>query len=95
MADNKLKKAAALSYDSTENEAPVVVAMGQGKVAERIIETAQEHDVPIVPDQNLADMLTKLSVGDAIPQELYGIVAEVLVFVSTLDDKYASKFNMN
>lgn len=87
----KMKKAAALSYDAENNDAPVVLAMGQGRVAERILETAEEHDIPVVPDENLADMLTKMSIGDAIPPELYGIVAEILVFVSGVDERFAGK----
>lgn len=91
--DMKNKQAAALRYDTENDSAPVMVAMGQGRMAERIVETAQENDIPIVPDQNLADMLTKLSVGDAIPPELYNIVAEILVFVSSIDDRFANKMN--
>jgi flagellar biosynthesis protein len=90
----QVKKAAALSYDLEQDSAPVMVAMGQGKVAERIIETAEEHDIPVVPDENLANMLSQLSVGDAIPPELYGIVAEILVFVSTVDEDFAKKNRM-
>ena len=88
---NKKRKAVALSYDPT-NSAPQVVATGQGAVADRIIEKAKEADVATYKDEGLADTLLKLEVGDMIPPELYGVVAEVLVYVDKMD-KIKSKLN--
>lgn len=88
---NKKRKAVALSYDPT-NSAPQVVAAGQGAVADRIIEKAKEADVATYKDEGLADTLLKLEVGDMIPTELYGVVAEVLVYVDKMD-KIKSKLN--
>lgn len=85
MADNKKKrKAVALSYDPA-NQAPQVVASGQGAVADRIIEKAKEADVATYLDEGLADTLLKLDIGDMIPSELYGVVAEILVYVDRMD----------
>lgn len=88
---NKKRKAVALSYDPM-NSAPQVVAAGQGAVADRIIEKAKEADVATYKDEGLADTLLKLEVGDMIPPELYGVVAEVLVYVDKMD-KIKSKLN--
>jgi len=88
------KQAAALKYDPEISDAPYVVALGQGHVAERIIETAREEGVQIVRDDKLSHMLQKLSVGDEIPEELYKVVAEVLVFVSNMDEKYYRRFGI-
>lgn len=82
--DDKTKIAVALSYNPGE-EAPTVIATGKGVVAERIIEAAEESDVPIYEDDKLAGTLSKLELGDAIPPELYGVVAEILVFVDRMD----------
>ncbi|MDE6624858.1 MAG: EscU/YscU/HrcU family type III secretion system export apparatus switch protein [Lachnospiraceae bacterium] len=87
----KKKKAVALTYDPT-NQAPQVVASGQGVVAERIIEKAKEADVATYKDEGLTDTLLKLEVGDMIPPELYGVVAEILVYVDKMD-KIKSKIN--
>ena len=89
---NKLPKAAALKYDPASDQAPIISALGQGKVAERIIETAQQNDVPVVQNTDLTEVLSSLSVGDAIPRELYEAVAQVLVFVSQQDANYLKKF---
>lgn len=78
------KKAVALLYDPT-NQAPQVVAAGQGVLADKIIETAKESDVPLYKDTNLTDTLLKLDIGDCIPPELYGVVAEILVYVDRMD----------
>jgi flagellar biosynthesis protein len=78
------KLASALTYD-TEDVAPRVVASGSGLLAERIIDVAEEHEVPIREDRVLAEALAALNVGDLIPPELYQVVAEVLAFVYRLD----------
>jgi flagellar biosynthesis protein len=82
--DKKLKKAAALTYNPGE-EAPKLTALGKGEVAERIIKTAKENDVPIFENSGLVEALIQLDIGDQIPPELYGVVAEVLVFIADLD----------
>ncbi len=78
------KKAVALLYDPN-NQAPQVVAAGQGVLADKIIETAKESDVPLYKDTNLTETLLKLDIGDCIPPELYGVVAEILVYVDRMD----------
>lgn len=80
----KTKQAIALSYDPNE-DAPKVIASGTGALAERIIEKAKEADVPIHRDDDLAQTLSKLEIGDLIPVELYEVVAEILVFVDRMD----------
>lgn len=79
------KKATALRYEHGRDVAPRVVAKGRGKVAERIIDVAREHDVPLVEDPNLARILDALDVDMEIPAEMYHAVAEVLVFVYRLN----------
>ena len=85
------KRAAALRYDPDHDDVPVLSAFGEGFMAERIIERAQESGVPVLPDPNLAAMLAKLSVGDDIPPALYEVVARVLLFVGELNSRYGSR----
>lgn len=80
----KPKTAIALEYDPAD-VAPRIIATGRGRIAERIIETAQESDVPIHQDDQLADTLSKLEIGEFIPPELYEVVAEILVFVDQME----------
>jgi len=89
--DNKLNKAAALRYDTEEGGAPKIVAIGSGEIAEKIVEKAKENEVPIVKDTALAQVLTKLSIGDEIPSELYSVVAEIFLFIYSMDKDYGAR----
>lgn len=82
--EKKVKQAIALEYDPSE-DAPKVIASGRGILAEKIIEKAKENDVPIHRDDKLADTLSRLEIGEMIPPELYEVVAEILVFVDSMD----------
>lgn len=82
--EQKRKQAIALSYEPGD-EAPKIVVSGTGIVAERIIEKAKESQVEVYEDAKLADTLSRLDIGEFIPPELYGVVAEILVFVDHLD----------
>lgn len=87
------KVAAALRFDPETDAAPEIVAVGQGHVAETILEVAEAAGVVIYKDPPLARALGQLELGSHIPPELYRAVAEVLVFVYDLDqqsDKAAS-----
>lgn len=78
------KTAVALEYHAGE-KAPKVIATGQGYLAEKIIDVAEQSDVPIHKDEKLARSLSVLDIGEYIPPELYSIVAEVLVFVDSME----------
>jgi flagellar biosynthesis protein len=87
MSKKITRKAAALRYAAHKEDAPRVVAKGRGKTAERIIALAQEHQVPLVEDRQLIQMLEALDVDTEIPAALYQAVAEVLVFVYRLNQR--------
>jgi flagellar biosynthetic protein FlhB len=74
--------AVALKYDAGEAAAPVVLAMGERKLAERIKALAAEAGVPLVENRPLAHaLLATAKVGQQIPAALYAAVAEVLAYV--------------
>ncbi len=79
---NPTRLAVALRYDSTEMDAPMVVAKGSGHVAERIKEIAKENGVPVIENKPLAQSLYKMvEIGRTIPEALYKAAAEVLAYV--------------
>jgi flagellar biosynthesis protein len=78
------RTAVAIEYVPGE-AAPKILATGKGVIADKIIETAKESNVPLYKDNKLADTLSKLKIGDMIPPELYEVVAEILVFVDDMD----------
>ena len=74
--------AVALEYDGAVMEAPKLVAKGKNKVAQRIREIAEEHDVPIVENPPLArGIFATVEVGQEVPPEHYKAVAEVIGYV--------------
>ncbi len=82
---SRQKRAAALKYQSKSDNAPKVIAKGKGKVAERIIEIAKEHNIYIHNDPDLIEVLYQLDLNEDIPAELYVVVAELLAFVYSLN----------
>lgn len=86
-AENKVKIANALRFDPEKDAAPQLIAKGIGLVAENIIKKAEAHNVPIYEDEKLSQQLKQLEIGEQIPYELYEVVAEVLVFIGTVDQK--------
>ncbi|MBI3791870.1 MAG: EscU/YscU/HrcU family type III secretion system export apparatus switch protein [Gemmatimonadetes bacterium] len=74
--------AIAIKYDPMVAPAPIVLAMGERLIAERIKQLAYEHKVPVIQNKPLARALIRSArVGMMIPAELYAAVAEVLAFV--------------
>lgn len=84
----KLKKAVALKYEPGRDKAPHVTAKGAGQVADKIIELARRHGIPVKDDPDLVEILSKLDIQEEIPAELYVIVAELLAFVYKLNGDY-------
>lgn len=83
---NQRRKAAALKYQESFN-APVVSVQGMGNIADKIIETAEENDIPIVYNKELTDLLCNVDVGEAIPYELYDAVADIIAYITDLDKR--------
>ena len=77
--------AVALKYDSGKMDAPMVLAKGQELVAKKIREIAQEHNISLVENPPVARLLhSKVEVGQAIPDEMFKAVAEILAYVYSL-----------
>lgn len=78
---NPTHYAVALKYERG-HAAPIVVAKGADLVAAKIRELAQDAGVPLVPDPPLARSLHRtVEVGQQIPEDLFGAVAQVLAYV--------------
>lgn len=82
--DKKDLKAVAIKYDPGQ-VAPSIIAKGKGAIAEKIIEQGEENKIALYKDKELVEELLNIDVGDHIPEELYEVVAKVLIFISDLD----------
>jgi flagellar biosynthesis protein len=91
--DNKpqIRQAVALSFDG--KTAPKVTASGKDLVAEEIIALAKEAGIHIHQDPNLSEFLQLLEIGEAVPKELYLLIAELIAFVYMLDGKFPEQWN--
>ncbi len=77
--------AIALRYSPDETPLPLLVAKGQGEVAQAIREAAEEAGVPIYRDVGLARRLNgEGELNDFIPDELLEAVAKVLQWVDRM-----------
>lgn len=83
----KKPRAVALKYEKEKDAAPRIVAKGRGFVAQKIIETARAHAVPLYEDKNLVQVLEALDLETEIPPELYRAVAEVLALIYRLNGR--------
>lgn len=81
----KQRAAVALNYDGKGS--PIVTAKGNGEVATRIIEIAEQHGIPIQQDPTLTSLLSEIPLDQEIPETLYIAVAEILAFVYALTGK--------
>lgn len=90
-SENKRLHAIALGYDPDKDNAPRVLASGQGKVAEQIIALAHQNGVPIREDPVLAMALSGVDINAEIPPELYTVVAEILAYIYRIRTHQASR----
>ena len=80
--------AIAINYHQTDNPVPMVTAQGEMDTAVMMRESAEEAQVPILRNQQLArTLLANTEEGDFIPHELFDIVAEVILWANQVKNK--------
>lgn len=80
------KTVVALQFDGIST--PLVTAKGSGSTGEEIIQIAQQHGIPLHENSTLAKALSRIPLGEEIPQQLFCAVAEVLAFIYYLDETH-------
>lgn len=78
--------AVALTYNPQADSSPIIVAAGYGHIAEKIIEIADENNVPVFRDSNAVSLLSMLEVGSNVPPELYQLIASIYVSILQIAD---------
>lgn len=84
------RQAIALNYDG--QNAPVLSAKGDDELAEAILAIAREHEVPIYENAELVRLLARMELGDAIPEQLYRCIAEIIAFAWYIKGKCPAGF---
>ncbi len=85
---NPTRIAVAIKYDQKTMKSPEILAKGQELVAGQIRKIARENDIPIIENPPVARLLhKKVEIGQAIPEELFKAVAEILAYVYSLKTK--------
>ena len=64
-----------------------MTAKGSGILAQKIIELAKKHGVPIKEDAALVEVLAQLDFYQEIPPTVYVVVAEILAFVYSMNQR--------
>lgn len=74
------RKAVALKYIEG-TQAPVILAKGEGRKAEIILEEAEKNAIPVTEDKVLVDMLGLSSAGDLVPENTWQALAVIFSFI--------------
>jgi len=85
------KQAVALRYEPKKDRAPKIAGKGRGYLAEKILELARQHNIPIRQDKNLLQILSRLDLHQEVPAEVYKAVAEILAFIYRLSNRTLSR----
>lgn len=79
--------AVALGYDTQKNMAPVVLAKGEGHIANKIIQIALEQGIEIRQDADLLQILKAVDIDAEIPVEAFAAVAEIISYIYKANSK--------
>ena len=79
--------AIALGYDMDKQNAPMVVAKGQGHIAKKIIQIALDEGIEIHQDADLVQILKAVDIDSEIPLEAFGAVAEIISYIYKANGK--------
>ncbi|MDQ1913324.1 flagellar biosynthesis protein FlhB [Paenibacillus sp. GD4] len=80
--------AIALKYDAEKMQAPMVIAKGTDYIALKIKQIAKENGIMTMENKPLARALyAQVEIGEAIPNDMFQAVAEVLAYVYKVKGK--------
>ena len=80
------KRAIALKYPEGV-EAPVIMAKGEGRTAQLMLEEAEKNGVPVTQDAVLVDLLGLSEVGSIVPEAAWKALAVIFSFILSDDDR--------
>jgi flagellar biosynthesis protein len=69
-----------------------VTAKGMNDIADKIIDIAAEHGIPLQKNDGLVDVLSQMNLGEEIPENLYRAIAEVIAFAYILTGRFPQNY---
>ncbi len=84
------KTATALSYPEG-SKAPFITAQAKGELAEKMVEIAKKHNIPIFSRPQTSEILSLYEIGDYIPEETYEIIAKIVSFIRSVEHEKNKK----
>jgi flagellar biosynthetic protein FlhB/flagellar biosynthesis protein len=80
--------AVALRYKKNQTSAPQVIAKGSHGIAEKILNIANQYNIPIIKNSDLLNLLMAVEIDQPIPKETFEAVAAIYAFLLELDENY-------
>ncbi|MBN2038957.1 MAG: EscU/YscU/HrcU family type III secretion system export apparatus switch protein [Spirochaetes bacterium] len=88
------KKAIALQY-SPDKGVPEILAAARGILVDNLLKIARENNITIYNNSDLVEVLSSIKPGDQIPENLFGIISEVLAYCYNVNIKFKKKLQEN
>ncbi|MFH0977176.1 MAG: EscU/YscU/HrcU family type III secretion system export apparatus switch protein [Spirochaetota bacterium] len=88
--NNKKKLGIAIGYSSNK-PAPEILAVARGFLVDRLIQIANDNNITIYKDSDLAEILSFMKPGDQIPETLFRIMSEILAYCYKVNEKFREK----
>ena len=92
MTELKNLSAVALKYP-LDAQAPLIAAKERGRLAKRMIEIAEENEIPVIEDDILENVLSIQDVGQCIPEETWEAVASIFAYIIKVEQQNACNKN--
>ena len=86
-----MKKGIALGYDG---DAPLILSVAEGYLFNKMLEIAEKNNIPVYEDENLAELLSCLPAGTAVPEDLFKAVAKVFAFCYEINEQFKNKMDL-
>jgi flagellar biosynthesis protein len=85
-----MKKGIALEYNG---KIPKILAIAKGKLFKDLLYIAKKNNITIYEDTNLVEVLSKLDVGEEIPEDMYHAISGILAYCYNVNENFKQKFN--
>ena len=81
-----IRRAISMKYNLNDEFAPNAISAGKNSMADKIIQSAIENDIPIYRNPRIMKNLFKFELIEELPEEVFSVVAETLAFVNNVDN---------